>query len=231
MAAHFFQVLGQADEVFRRVDGAGGVAQRALHMGAGFDGLVHRYLDVAQVVQRVENADDIDAVFHGFAHKGPDNIVGIVLIAQQILAPQQHLQLCVFHNLADFAQSLPGVFVQIPQAGIKSGSAPAFQGVKTRLVHFLQDGLKIAHRHTGGDQRLVGVPEHGFRDVDFHQLLPPSILMSQKNFRCFHFIINRGKIKGDCYFADRFLTKCKNWPAELLILSNFVRRGDAIDRL
>ncbi len=45
------------------------------------------------------------------AQKASDHVVGVVLIAQDVLAPEQQLQFCVLHVLADGAQALPGVFV------------------------------------------------------------------------------------------------------------------------
>ena len=130
-------------------------------------GLLNGDLKVAHVVQRVENADDVDAVLHGILHELAHHVVGIVLIAQDVLAPQQHLQLGVGHLGADLAQSLPGVLLQIAQAHIKGSAAPDLGGIITGLVDGLQNGLKLAVRQTGGDQRLVRVTQHGLRKVDF----------------------------------------------------------------
>ena len=80
-------------------------------MGAGLDGLVHRHFDVPQVVEGVEDADDVNAVFHALAHESPDDVIGIVLVSQQVLAAQQHLQLGVLYHFADLAQALPGIFM------------------------------------------------------------------------------------------------------------------------
>ena len=46
---------------------------------------------VAHIVQRIENTDDIDAVFNGLAAELLHHVVGIVLVAQDVLAPEQHL--------------------------------------------------------------------------------------------------------------------------------------------
>ena len=59
--------------------------------------LVHRGLDVAQIVERVENTDDIHAVLDALAHKAAHGIIRIMMVAEQVLTAQQHLQLGIFH--------------------------------------------------------------------------------------------------------------------------------------
>ena len=168
VAAHGLQPPAQVHKGIQAVNGAGGVAQGAGYVGAGLDALVHCHLDVPQIIEGVEHTDDVDAALHALAHKGPDDVVGIMLVAQQVLAPQQHLQPGVFHVLADGAQPLPGILVQIPQAAVKGGAAPALERVIPGLVHGLQDGQKIADGHPRGHQRLLSVPQHRFRDLNFH---------------------------------------------------------------
>ena len=60
-----------------------------------------------------------------FLHEVLHHVVGIVLVAQDVLAAEQHLQLGVGQALAQLAQALPGVFVQKAQAGVEGGAAPA----------------------------------------------------------------------------------------------------------
>ena len=137
-------------------------------MGAGLDGLIHGDLDVAQIVQGVKNTDDIDAAFHALADESPDDIVGIMLVAQQVLTAEQHLQLGIFRVLADGTQALPGIFVQIAQAAVKGGTSPALQRIIAGLVHFFQHGQEIGDGHTGGHQRLLTVTQYRFGDFNIH---------------------------------------------------------------
>ncbi len=122
-----------------KADGTGGVGP-LLHR------LVDGNLQVAGIVQSVENTDDVDAVFHGVLHELAHHIVGVVLVAQDILASQEHLQLGVGHFGADLPQPLPGILVQVAQAHIKGGAAPHLGGIIAGLVDGLQNGLKLAVR-------------------------------------------------------------------------------------
>ena len=123
----------------------------------GLDGL----FQVPHIVQRVENADDVDAVFNGLAAEGVHHVIGIVLVAQNVLATEQHLQLRVLHVLADGPQPLPRILVQETHTGVEGGAAPALQRVVADGIQHFQRGEHILRGHTGGRLRLVSVPEDG----------------------------------------------------------------------
>ena len=91
------------------MDGGHGIAEGGLHLSAVFLGRLNSLFQIADVVESVEDADDVDAVFDGLGAEGVHHVVGVVLIAQDVLAPEQHLQFCVLHVLADGAQALPRV--------------------------------------------------------------------------------------------------------------------------
>ena len=99
ISAHLLQLLGQLYEIGLVVNGGDGVGQGGLHLAAIFLCGLYGLLQVAYIVQSVENTDDVDAVFNGFATEGIYHIVGIVLVAQDILAPEEHLQLGVGQTL------------------------------------------------------------------------------------------------------------------------------------
>lgn len=85
------------------------------------------------------------------------HIVGIRLVAEQILSAQQHLQLGIGHRGADFTQPLPRIFVQIAQAGVKGGASPALHRIVTGLVHGFEDSFKVRIGHPCSNQRLLRV--------------------------------------------------------------------------
>ena len=172
--AHLLQLLHHLDVLLQGVDGAGGEADGAGGVAAPLDGLLNGHLQVAHIVERVEDTDDVDAVLDGVLHKLAHHVVGVVLIAQDVLAAQQHLQLGVGHFGADLPQPVPGVLLQVAQADVEGGPAPHLGGVVAGLVHGLQNGLKLAVGQTGGDKGLVGVTQDGFGKAYFsHDVRPP----------------------------------------------------------
>ena len=125
----------------READGSRGVSSVS-------ESLVNRRLDVSYIVERVEYSDYINAVFNALFDKKTHHIVGIVLVTEKILASQKHLELRIGAGFPDFAEPFPGIFVEIAEAGVKSGAAPAFQGIVTGLVKSLENGLKSRERHS-----------------------------------------------------------------------------------
>ena len=149
------------------VDRRGGVGDGTGSDGTGIDGGFHGNLQVVGVVQSVEDTDDVDAVLHSLLHEQLDEIVGVVGVTQNILTTQQHLQLGVGHLCPDLAQPLPGILVQVAQADVKSGAAPALDGVVANLVDGLQHGLELVVGQTGCNQRLVCVTQHSLHKLNF----------------------------------------------------------------
>ena len=141
--AHLLELFDHLDVLVKGVHGRGGVGNGAGCHGAGLDGLLDGDLEVGDVVESVENADDVDAVADGGADKAADDIVAVVLVAQDVLAAEQHLQLGVGHGSTDLAQALPRILIQEAQAHVERGAAPAFHGVKAGLVDGFEDGLKL----------------------------------------------------------------------------------------
>ena len=173
---HLLQGLGVGRKGLVGVHRAEGVADAALDMGALLVGGLDGGLEVAGVVQRVKDADDVDAVGHRLLDKVLHRVVGVGAVAQHILAAEQHLQLLVGQLLAQDAQALPGVLVQEADAAVEGRAAPALHREVVDLVHFRQDGTHLIHGHPGGQQGLVGVAQDHFGDLDGlfgHSVLPP----------------------------------------------------------
>ena len=168
--AHLLQLLAHFGVLLGGVDGALGVGDAAgSHgtLGAVLLGCFQSGLDVAEIVQSIEDTQHIDAVLDGQLHELLHHIIVIVLVAQQVLTAEQHLESGVGHGLANLAQTLPGIFVQVAQAAVEGGTAPALHGVVAGLVHGGQNLLEIGEGHTGGHQGLVGITNDGFSKLDF----------------------------------------------------------------
>ena len=166
IGAHLFEGLGVLNEIFVGMHRAQGVADAGLNMRALLAGRLDGGLEVARVVQRVENTQDVDAVGNGLLHEILDGVVGIMAVAEHVLAAEQHLQLGVGHLTAQRAQALPRVFVQETDAGVKRGAAPAFHREVADFVHRLEDRQHLVDRHTGSQQRLVRVAQDDLSDLN-----------------------------------------------------------------
>ena len=162
VSAHLLQLLGNADKIVVIVDGADGKAQRDLCPAAvlldGLDCLA----EIADIVQRVKDTDDLNAVFNGLLAEFLDDIVGIMLIAEDVLPTEEHLQLGLGHMGLQRAQTLPRILVEEAHADIEGRAAPAFEGPIAHVVEQLTGGKHILNAHTGRSLRLVRVAEDGF---------------------------------------------------------------------
>ena len=176
--AHSLELLYHLNVLFNGVNGALGVAYAAGGYGAVRAVLLRGLkggFDIAEVVQRVEDADDVDAVLYRELNELLDHVVVIVLVAQKVLAAQEHLEPRVRHSLADLAESLPRILAEIAEAGIEGGAAPALNGVVPGLVHGRQDLLEVLELHSCGHKRLVCVSQDRFGKLYFFHLSNSSL--------------------------------------------------------
>ena len=162
--AHLLDLLGQLEEVFLGVHRAdrvadGDFAVAAVFLG-GFDGL----FEVAQIVQRIEDTDDVDAVLDGLLDELIHHVVRIMLVTEDVLAAEEHLQLGVGHRLAQRAQTLPRIFVQEAHAGVERRAAPALQRIVADLIQLVRDGQHLLQAHTGCGLGLMRVAQNGIGD-------------------------------------------------------------------
>ena len=98
------------------MNGAYCEAYRARSVRASFNCFVNCNFEVADVVERVKNTDNVNAVFNALCNKHSYNVVRVVLVAEKILASEKHLKLCIGAGLADFAKSLPRILRKVSEA-------------------------------------------------------------------------------------------------------------------
>ena len=88
VGAHFDELLRLLGVHVGRVDGANCVADSPLRVAGGFlDGL-DGGLEVAQVVDGIEDAEDVHSVLDGELAELLDNIVRVVAVADDVLAAE-----------------------------------------------------------------------------------------------------------------------------------------------
>ena len=98
MGAPLLQLLGHVHIVFEGifiplgVQNVAGVADGGLAELALLEDLVHGHLHAGEPVQRVEDAEHVDAAAGGLLDELPDQVVGVVGVAHGVGAPQEHLE-------------------------------------------------------------------------------------------------------------------------------------------
>ncbi|EHC70798.1 hypothetical protein LTSEJOH_0135, partial [Salmonella enterica subsp. enterica serovar Johannesburg str. S5-703] len=60
---------------------------------------------IARVVHGVEDAEDVHTVFHRALDEAFHHVIGVVAVAEQVLAAQQHLQRGFGHGFFELAQA------------------------------------------------------------------------------------------------------------------------------
>jgi hypothetical protein len=144
-----------------------GVLAGLLHGG-------HAGPQVADVIQRVKNSENIDPVRRALLHEALDDAVFVVPVAQQVLPAQKHLQAALGHQFAKGAQTLPGVFIQKADAGVIRRPAPALHRPVAGIVNLFADRNHVVQAHTGGQQTLVCITKRKFCNLNHagHGQLP-----------------------------------------------------------
>ena len=89
-----------------------------------------------------------------------------MVVAQNILSAEKHLELRVFKSGSQLAQSLPRIFFQETEGSVEGSSSPALHCMIPHLIHLVDDGKHLLCCHPSGDQRLVGVTQDSFHNLD-----------------------------------------------------------------
>ncbi|SAQ30229.1 Uncharacterised protein [Klebsiella oxytoca] len=126
---------------------------------------------IARVVHGVEDAEHVHAVFDGALSEALHHVIGVVAVAEEVLAAEQHLQGGLRHGLFELAQADPGVLAEEADAGVKGGAAPAFEGAVAHVVELSGDGEHIVKAQAGGEKGLVGVAQDDIGNGNGHGFL------------------------------------------------------------
>ena len=178
LESHTLELLAHFHILFDGVHRTLGIADTARGngvLGGILHGRIQRGFAVAEVIECIEDPDNVDTVLDGQFDELFHNVIMIVLISQQVLSTQQHLQLVVGQVLPEIPQPFPRVFVQIPQTRVKGRTAPALNGIIPCLVHCRQNVCIVCIRQTGCHERLVCITQNGFRKLYFSHIEPPRL--------------------------------------------------------
>ena len=160
-ATHLLQLHSQLHEVVLVVHRALGVADSSLHHATVLFDKLHGSFHVPGIVQCVENTHHVDAVLNGLLAECLHHVVGVVAVAQDVLATEQHLQAWCWEGPSSGCAAAP--------RGLRSKSAythqrwrrPALQGPIPNAVQNGQDRDHVLNLHAGSSLGLVCVTQDG----------------------------------------------------------------------
>jgi hypothetical protein len=159
-APHVLKLQREVDEILLVVDRADRIGHRGLGDAAVLLDALHSLLKISGVVERVEDPDDVDAVFDRLLDEAVQNVIRIVFITQDILAAQQHLQLRIGKRLSQRAKPLPRVLVEEPHARVERRTAPHFQRPVADTVEYRAGRQHVFRAHACSGLRLMRVPQY-----------------------------------------------------------------------
>ncbi len=128
-----------------------GVANRPFHQLAGFERGFDRRSHVAEIIHGIEDTENIDTIGRGAFDEGSHDIIGIVVVADHVLATQEHLKTGFGHGRAQLTQAFPRVFFKKTQSSVERRAAPSFQRPVADIVELSGNRQHILRSHSGCD--------------------------------------------------------------------------------
>ena len=156
------QVVVEGVEVLAGAEQVAGVAHGDLRDGgAGGQHAVDRGTHLGDVVERVEDAEDVDATGCGLGDERVGDLRRVRRVSHRVAPAQQHLDRDVRQGFPKAVQPLPRVFTEEAQRHVVGGPAPRLDreqlGRKPSDVGRYSD--QILRAHARGKQRLVRIAE------------------------------------------------------------------------
>ena len=160
--AHVLDPAAKIDPEVDRMHRAYRIGNGALCMFADRQRRFDGGFEVAHVIERIEDAKNVHPVYGAALDKFFDEIVGVMSIAENILAAEQHLLRRIGHRFLEAAYTFPWIFAEITNAGIERRTAPALDGPEPDPVELIRDRQHIFDTHPRRQQALVRVAKDQF---------------------------------------------------------------------
>ena len=166
--ARLHHLLGEAHVVVERVQGLGGVEQVGgvadgglRDGGAGGQHRVDGRADLRDVVERVEDAEHVDAGRGGLGDERVGHLRRVRRVADRVAAAQEHLDRDVRDRGAQLREPLPRVLAEEPEGDVVRRTAPRLHGQQLRREpgDRRPDRGQVARADPGREERLVRVAE------------------------------------------------------------------------
>ena len=134
---------------------------------------------VADIVERIEDAEHADAVLRRFRDEFFHDVIRIMVVAEEVLAAEQHLnrrlQMC-FQRI----ETLPRIFIEEAEAGVERCAAPSLEGLIADLVECFELREHVLDAHARRTERLMAIAEDGLHD--FYGFCHDKTLQCSNNF-------------------------------------------------
>ena len=181
VAAHLLQLLGELDERIIGMHRADGIDEAALDLR--FLWAVQRRIDsdleIADIVERIEDAEDTDAVLGCLLDEFLDDIIGVMIVSEEVLAAQEHLDRRLEFRLQRI-ETLPRIFIEEAEAGVERCAAPSLEGLIADLVECFELREHVLDAHARRTERLMAIAEDGLHD--FYGFCHDKTLQCSNNF-------------------------------------------------
>ncbi len=87
-----------------------------------------------------------------------------MVITENVLSAEEHLQFRVLKPVAQFAQSFPRIFLQEAQGRVKCCTTPAFHRIVAHFVHLVYYWQHLFGGHSCCNQGLMGITQNSLRN-------------------------------------------------------------------
>src|SRR5450631_2164107 len=131
----------------------------------GASGL-HGAAQVAHVVERVVDAEAVDAGVGGHLDKGVDDVVADVAVAGQRLAAQRGDERARRRRLTDRPEPDEGVLSEEAQRRLEGGATEDVESREAAAVERAGDGEGVAAAQAAHQQRLLTSPQRAFDQLE-----------------------------------------------------------------
>ncbi len=98
-------------------------------------------------------------LFNGALDEALHHVIGVVAVAEQVLAAEQHLQLGLRHGLFELAQTDPGSSPRKRMQASKVACRPSIQGPVARVIEGGRNGKDIVEAQGGWRKGTAGTQD------------------------------------------------------------------------
>ena len=149
MNTHLLQLLSQLYESLIGMEWTYSIYKTALYMWLllCLQCCINSCTQISNIVQCIKNTEYTNAMLRSLSYESTNHIIRIVVVTQQILATQQHLDRSIQMCLQGI-KTLPRILIQETQASIISCTAPCLKSIVADFVQGRKHWQHLLGTHT-----------------------------------------------------------------------------------